>query len=365
MNLVFSSLVAHLRAEFNGTDPGATVAAPNVNAATLPPEAICEFATGVDDVVTGAATQQIKDYALSASGIDAAADPGAELKGRMNAIAKGLVTKSIVMRMDSLRAGELGAKNGPPDLDLRLESEDYLEEGMNVFGTDFVKIHLADGTVLSPTSAAEARDALVKFITDNPAAHYDEHMNADLKTKVNILMESMTASTLFDMNTSFGAAFEPEGKRRVINPYGTISKEQHVFSKDENGTINVSHSLRMDKPILPMINKETGSPWAFSGDANSYFETSMQVTYPADNFNALARADWSQLDSTDVLKAVDGGPGDKAPHRYEKIPESVSDAYRFTGDVSMSFSLHVDALQPNSMESDQFVRRWHRHEDPV
>ena len=114
-----------------------------------------------------------------------------------------------------------------------------------------------------------------------------------------------------------------------------------------------------------MINKDTGCPWAFSGDDNSYYETSLQVTFPADNFNALARADWSQLDTTDMIKAIDDGPGDKAPHRFETLSGLVPEAYRFKGDVSMSFSLHVDALKPEPWESDQLVKRWRRHEDPI
>ena len=224
---------------------------------------------------------------------------------------------------------------------------------------------MPDGTIVSPTTPQEARDALVKFITDDPAAQYDEHTDAEVKTKVNILLGRITASTIDDMRTAVGATFEPDGRRRVINPYGTLVKEQHVFSKDENGTINVRHSIRMDKPTLPMINKESGNPWAFSGDNNSYFEASMHVSFPADNFNQLARADWSQLDTADVIDAMDGGPGNKAPHRYEKIPRLVYDDFRFTGEVSMSFCLHADALQSAPRESDQFVARWRRQEDPV
>ena len=365
MTLVYSSLVAHLRAEFMMRNAGESVVAPAVDAAALPPEAICEFANGVDDVVTGGAAQQIKDFALGASGIDDAEEPGMMLRGRMNAIAKGLVAKSTVIRMDSLRAGELGEKIGPPDLDLQGDFEEYFTQGFEAFDEDFATIYMSNGTIVAPTTPQEARDALVQFITDDPAARYDEHTDPEVKIKVNILLGRMTASTIGDMTTAVGAAFEPEGKRRVINPYGNLVKEQHVFSKDENGTVNVRHSIRIDKPILPMINKEHGNPWAFSGDDNSYFEASMHVSFPADNFNRLARADWSQLDTSDVIEAVDGGPGNKAPRRYEKIPGLVYDDFRFTGEVSMSFRLHADALQSAPMESNQFVVRWHRHEDPV
>ena len=59
MSLVYSSLVAHLRAEFRNEDAGASVSAPNVNMATLPPDALCEFS--LDDVIGGGEAQTLKD----------------------------------------------------------------------------------------------------------------------------------------------------------------------------------------------------------------------------------------------------------------------------------------------------------------
>ena len=365
MQFVFSSLFTHLRSEFTSKAPDAPVSVPNVDAAALPPELVFDFATGVDDIVTGTAAQQIKDFALSAGGIDDSANPVAELSGRMNAIAKGLVTKSVVMRMENLRAGEFGEKNGPPDLDLRLASDDYLMEGINTFGADYMQIHLADGTVVSPKSPQEARNALVKLITDDPFATYNEYTDPEVKTKVNILLDRMTAESVEDMKTAVGAAFEPEGKRRVINPYGVAVKEKNVFSKDENGAITVSQTIRVARPNFAMINKDSGAPWVYSGDDNSFFEASLSVTFSADNLDGLARADWTQLDSTELLTAIDSGPGDKAPHRYEKIPDSVPEAYRFTGDVSMTFNLHADTIKPDPLQSNQFVDRWKLHMDPV
>ncbi len=337
MSLAYSTLLAHLRAEFNGDESDAAVQAPSANVAALPPEAIYDFS--LDDVITGAAANQIKALSVGKSGIASVA----ELQSRMNAIAKTAVTMTIITGMDSLRAGpELGQKSGPPLLDDVTTGFDKDFVRAKQFMPDYLTFLMDDGTPEKPQTPAEARDAFVKFITGDPNAEYKNVTDVQLKTKVHILMTCIEQATASTVGIAFGTAMDPAGAKAPIT-YGGDQEEKYVLSKDENGAITINYKLH-HSPLIVVFNDEGGLA---TTDANASLDSTLAITFPADDLDRLASANWSKLASPIDLRALEKS---KTPHKYETLQRSFDDdkspykPFSFQGEVSTSTSLHIDSL---------------------
>ncbi len=355
MNLVYSSLLTHLRAELDGADPGATVPPPNVDAAMLPSNALSDVATDLNALIVGRGTQQFRDALIAGSGLDKAPDPLAELKGRMKAICKGSVAATIFTGMDSLRAEkppEPGEKKrsgrdkeriGPPNLDKTdtAFNKDFVRFILNV--PDYIRIRLNDGTSVSPKTLEEARDALAKFVSGNPDATFAQLTDAKIKTKVNILMCCMHQAACADLATAIGNAFDPNG---VDAPFAIarsrqVDLQKFTLSSDENGAITLVSHIHQ-KALDVTVTNLPPMPYAmYEADDGSFWDASMEVTFPADSLDKLASADWSKLDTADLRKALRAN----APHATEKIQDEVTEEFRFTLDTNVSFRFHADTLK--------------------
>ncbi len=337
MSLVYSSLLTHLRSEFKGADPGATVSAPPVNVATLPPAAVCDFS--VDDVMTGAMAPRLKAMSLGKSGIANAA----ELQSRMDAIAKTAVSLNIITGIDSLRAGPTrGPKSGPPIFDANPTGfdKDFVR---NVELTpDYVTFLMDDGTPVSPKTTDEARDTFVKFITGDPNAKYSNVADAKLKTKVHILMSCMHQAAGAAVGYAFGIALDPNGAKAPISFAGE-SKERYVLSKDENGAITVTYKLKHQPPAVIIGN---GEALATTG-ANDSLDAVLDITFSTGDLEDLAGAKWSELKTPSSLSTLEKS---FTPHKYETIRKALADdegpykAFDFKGEVRTATVLHIDKL---------------------
>ena len=352
MNVVYSALLAHLDAEFNDTDAGAAVRPPAVNAAALPPEAVFEFATGVDDLLVGAASQRLKNAMIKGSELDKADDPVAELRRRMDVIAKGSVTATIATGMDSLRDGPpTVAKSGPLDFDKNPTDfdADFVRE--IAFDPHYVTVHMGGGTSVSPQTPKEVRDTLVRFVTGNPNATFealDNNVEEDVrvKTKVHLIMCCMHQGAGADIGKAFGASFDPKGVKLPFSMGGgrLDTVQQFTVSKDEKGAITVGYSLHFASPNLVLLMAKQGLDGIAMTEDGATLDASMEVTFPAENFDALARADWSQLKTKDVRQTE----ASDAPGKFASLPDKVEEQFRFKGDVSTSFVLRAETLDIHS-----------------
>ncbi len=337
MKLVYSALLTHLRAEFKGADPGATVSAPPADVAKLPPAAICDFS--VEDVITGDAASRLKEISVAKSGIA----NEAELQSRMNAIAKTAVSMTIITGMDSLRAGPAdGTKSGPLVFDAHPTGfdKDFVR---NVESTpDYVTIFMDDGTPVSPKTTGDARDAFVKFITGDPNAEYKNVTDAKLKTKVHILMSCIHQAAGSSVGYAFGIALDPNGAKAPLS-FGGESFEKYVLSKDENGAITVSYKLHHTSPVVIFNNANALA----TSDADASLDAVLDVTFSAEDFDGLARANWSELRTPSDLRALEKSG---TPHKYEAIQSQIEDekgpynAFSFKGEVRTATVLHIDTL---------------------
>ena len=353
MSIVYSSLLAHLRAELGDADAGASVQAPAVDAATLPSEALCDLATDIGDLLVGNAAQKLKNALTKGSGLDQVSDPVAELKGRMNAIAKGSVSATVFIGIDSLRP----PKPLPPGQTMRKTS--YVERtgspDFNKINTDFdkdfvreaelqqdyVRVRLDDGTLISPKTPTEVRDALVKFMTGNPDAKFSDVTDDKLKAKAHILMSCMHQAAGADVARAFGIGFDPKGvKAPFLMAGGKDTIQNFTVSKDEKGAITVGYALHFDSPNL-VLNI---APYPMGGmvrtEDSATLDASLEVTFQPDALDKLATTDWSTLESSDLRKVEHS----TADHAIEKMQENVPEKFRFTCDVNASFSIHADTF---------------------
>lgn len=337
MSLVYSSLVAHLRAEFRNEDAGASVSAPNVNMATLPPDALCEFS--LDDVIGGAEAQTLKDATIKGSSLEQAANPVAELKKRMGTIANAKLFLQIVNGMTTSLFEKQGEK-----LVYNLDKADTpfsRDVSRDKSTVGFMKIHLDDGTVMAPSSPKEGRDALVKFITGDPRAEYAPNLDVKLKRKVNILMALLHQGCGEIATASAGLSFSPEDAlpHLLCSQGGGSRVHSYVVSKDDNGAITINYKLHFQAPSV-----QTYDGMEVNGrntDDTSTADYSLSVTLPSGNLDTLSKCDWEHFGQVSDLTAKEAS---QASDRFETIQEDVPKDFRFTGDVSLSFSLRANQL---------------------
>ncbi len=340
MKIVYSSLLTHLRAEFNGTDPGADVRAPAVNAGRLPPDARCAFS--IDDIFAGGLSQPIKDYVLKGGDIETAANPAATLGNRMNSIAKTKVFMQMMTGMmdlietrpDESRVFHFGK-------DDTAFARDLVRNG---YKPSYMRISLPDGTVTSPKTLEEGRDALVKFVTGNQTAKYSDLSDANeqhvkIKTKIQILMSLLHQGNADTATRSAGLAFRPgQEMPRVLCSQGGGTKEQSfVVARDEKGAITIDYKLRFSSPLVQLTD-EAMNMIPMATDASSTADYSMQITIPADNLDTLAGAGWASFKSTDDLVVKENGAD---PTRFATLQNDAPEEFHFTGDVSLSFGINV------------------------
>ena len=343
MKLAYSSLVAHLRAEFNGTDPGADVQAPAVDAGRLPPEARCAFS--IDDIFAGDLSQSMKDFALKVGDIGTVADPVATLGNRMDSIAKTKVFMQVMTGMMNLvekRPDESRVLNfGKDDTAF---ARDLVRNG---YKPGYMRISLPDGNFISPQTLEEGRDALVKFVTGNQTAKFSDLSDANeqhvkIKTKIQILMCLLHQASGDTATRSAGLAFNPgqEMPRLFCSQGGGSMEQGFVVARDEKGAITIDYKLHYSSPLV-QITDEKSNLGHNSTDANSTADYSMHITIPADNLDTLAGAGWANFKSADALVAKENGAD---PTRFETLQGEAPDEFHFTGDVKLSFSLHANAV---------------------
>ena len=340
MNLVYSALLVHLRAEFDGKAPGASVRAPDVATDRLPPNALCAFT--LDGVFAGGLAREVKDFALNGSGIDTASDPAAALRNKMDGIAKAKVFMQMVTGMASLsETSPDGTKVFDPGRPERDFDRDVNRDGHK---PGFMTIRLPDGTAISAESSEEGRDALVKLVTGNPNARFRDldkgnPQQAKIMTKVQLLMCLLHQGTADTATRSVGIAFRPEQQMpRVVFPQGGGGRTQnYVVSRDDNGAVKISFNMRFTSPMVVM-NDDITPPTHKQTNATSTADFSLEITIPEDNLDALGGADWAAFDSTNDLVAKENGAN---PTRFETLQTGVPQEFQFRGDVSVSFSVNA------------------------
>ena len=338
MNLVYSSLLTHLRAELEGKDPAATVRPPQLDPRLLPPAVLSEYSPG--DTVMGDLAQQINDFGMKGSDIEHAANPAAELKKRMDSVAKGKVFMQFVTGMADLFVPNA---TGKPVFDLNKVDTAFnrdVDRDHNTAG--YMQIRLADGTTIAPNSGLEGRDALAKLVTGDSSARYDGLRDDKTKTKVQLLMCCLHQGMGDTVTRGVGLAYrlDQQFPRVLLTQGGGARAHNYVISKAPNGDIKIGYNLRFTSPSLQLVDDANMMVKSTTQDSTAEF--SLEITIPPDNLEKLSGAGWSTFKGGDALSAKENGAD---PQRFETLQNDVADEFRFTGDVSLSFSVRADELK--------------------
>ena len=198
------------------------------------------------------------------------------------------------------------------------------------------------GRVQLPRDFRQARDTLVRFVANEPYATWDTASIVD-KTKVRILMGTINQGMYAMLRQGLWEALD-ETRQSSESPFDLTNEKgekQWTFelSREANGDIKVKmHSLRHYTAGLTWDAQRKMNITEIS--SRSFEEFDCEVTFPVDNMNQLARADWSRFNPKkvdDIFKKM----GD-TPKSRERQAKSVPREFRFAGKAEMSVHFHIE-----------------------
>ena len=290
---------------------------------TLPPAAL--VAASPAKVVSGDAVPEIKQRF-----VDFAARHGADatkvFRDRMN--------KSVETNIVNIIAQKLGGEKFDAEEDNNQFKMD-LARDLVVFVPD------GDGKRQLPKNYGEARDDLLKFVTGNAAATWQNASKAD-KTKVAIMMACVNQGTYAVAQLAMLDAID-ETRQSALSPFDFMNEKgaqnwTFEFSRADNGDIKVRmYSRRNYCGAVTCDAQRNMNITDISED--SFEEFDCEITFPADNLDSLSRADWRRYDPKKAKDIYDK-MGD-TPKSRERQAATVPKSLRFAGTADMSLHLHI------------------------
>ena len=210
-----------------------------------------------------------------------------------------------------------------------------LDRDLEVFIPD------GNGRKWLPKNYEEAREDMLKFLTNDPDATWETADNA-AKTKVRIFTAFVHQSMPQIVRQGMWEALDETGEssRSPFELTNEAGDKQWTFEfcRAENGDIKVNMHIR--------INYTAALTWDAKGtlSANdiskrSFEEYDCEVTFPADNLDNLSKADWRRYDpkkATDIYNRMDDTPKSR-----QRQANTVPNDLRFAGTADMSLHLHI------------------------
>lgn len=199
-------------------------------------------------------------------------------------------------------------------------------------------VKLPDGITLSSANAAEARDVLTRFVTDDADARFDA---ADYKTKMKvlILMSSINQGIQAIVMSSCCESLNTEACLMPFFPIGGQGEEtqEYTLAKDANGNITIHCTSMKNLKTMVVSATSTGKEPIQLAD-ESYQCTEIAITFTPGNLDDLAGADWAKYDHNPVYAA------ERNKHsmtRFQDAAALVPEQFRFTGVVDAHIHYHL------------------------
>lgn len=225
----------------------------------------------------------------------------------------------------------------------QLSRESAYPTESTVFEADLgraMKIRMPDGKLLkngSEKAAKDGVDAIIQFVTGDAKATVESASPTD-KIKAHIVMAIMNQSCNGIATNGFYQSLNPDINSE--SPPFTISEaagtrvEEYAVGRDERGDITITLKYKCGAQVLSIPNPKTVEDILL--DAGSYIEYEVTTKISAANLDALAQADWSQLDCR-PLDAPEYRSFQGAFNAANLIPGK----YRFTGTTTLLAHVNV------------------------
>lgn len=343
------SMATHLKTALGRPNPQEPIAAPEQPDVTkLSASVLSQFS--IDNIVSGDAVGPYKKLTAHIAET-CRREPLWFFQQQMRDIATSQTVVNICNQMFSICQPAVNADGEPvlnEDGKVKRELDPHAEMA---FDKDLprggAKVDLPGGVSTQPDMPRDvARSKIVQFITDDPNATFD---TADpvVQKKALIVMATMNQSTGGVAMDAFKEAitWNQELPAEALLPptssalTGIKDKsrirhriETYGLSKDANGDITMKY--RMRRYISVALNQETGHMQPLKPD--SYEEYEMEIKFPSQNLDHLARIDWGKCPYEPIAKA-------EAAHApTSEVIKLVADDYKFTGTTTISFHANMD-----------------------
>ncbi len=297
---------------------------------TLPPSVLDQFS--MPAMASGKAAKPIIDLLEDFPRKLSASDPMPYFHVHMNANAKAQHIANLAKQLGMDLAVSVDGQRRI-DLDTPVTSFDKdIDRG--------VVVTLPDGTTISRQNAKQARDLLTAFVTDGRKTTFAD-AGAEIKTKVHILMASMNQSVIGIGSMAFNETLDlKKGVSRIIGS-GYPIEQTYRLSKDAAGNITIAGSCRKALENLAVDTLYT----PISTGPGSFERTEVEITFSAENFHALATANWAGFTNYDAVSAT--GFNMASPTRHADAAAIIGDAFKFTGSFQVHQHYHLEEMPAN------------------
>ena len=205
-----------------------------------------------------------------------------------------------------------------------------------VFARDVVhdlNVTFQDGTKMS-NDFETARDQIAEFVSGGAATKYDD-LDATGKGKANIVMVLLSQETVQRAYESHARALDP---KKNMPQYDTVSnpateKKAFNISFKPNGELRIKFTG--EKQLQQMTARvptglENGrtvfSSKQIDMNPGSTIGTTFTLTIKADEFERMAKLDYSKFDDTEARKIIDGK---ESPGALNHAVDSLDKSFRF------------------------------------
>ncbi|MBR1587613.1 MAG: hypothetical protein IJ658_04725 [Kiritimatiellae bacterium] len=346
---LIDSMAIHLKTLLGRPDPEEPIAVPEEPDVTkLSARVLSQFS--IDNILSGDAVGPYKKLAAHIAEA-CRREPLWFFQQQMREVATSQTIVNICHQMSEICKPAVNA-DGQPVVDEDGTERRVLDPHKDMaFDRDLprggAKVDLPGGVSTRPDMSRDAaRSKIVQFITDDPDATFDA-ADPVVQKKALIVMATMNQSTggvamnafkeaiTWDQDLPAAALLPTTSSARTdLRDASRIRQriETYALSKDANGDITMKYRLRRYMSVA--MNEETGHPQPLKPD--SYEEYEMEIIFPSQNLDDLARIDWGKYNHEPIALAEKGN----AP--TSEVVKLVDDAYKFTGTVAISSHIHMD-----------------------
>ena len=217
-----------------------------------------------------------------------------------------------------------------------------------VFARDVVhdlNVTFPDGTKMS-NDFETARDQIASFVTGGAATKYDD-LDATGKGKANIVMALLSQETVQSAYESHARMLDPKNNTPQYDTVSNPATEKKAFNISFKPDGRLCIKFTGEKQLQQMTARvptglENGrtvfSSKQIDMNPGSTIGTTFTLTIKADEFERMAKLDYSKFDDTEARKIIDGK---ESPGALKHAVDSLDKSFRFSQgslDAPMKFS---------------------------
>ena len=217
-----------------------------------------------------------------------------------------------------------------------------------VFARDVVQnmnVTFPDGSKMS-NDFETARDQIASFVTGGTATKYDD-LDATGKGKANIVMALLSQESVQSAYASHARMLDPNNNTPQYDTVSNPATEKKAFNISFKPDGRLCIKFTGEKQLQQMTARvptglENGrtvfSSKQIDMNPGSTIGTTFTLTIKADEFERMAKLDYSKFDDTEARKIIDGK---ESPGALKHAVDSLDKSFRFCQgslDASMGFS---------------------------